>query len=58
MARQPRAVTYTEAMTALHDAYWTVRDLLHSPLSQEILERLQLLQDRLELLLARDNGRR
>jgi hypothetical protein len=51
-------VTYTEAMTALHDAYRTVRDLLHAPLSQEILERLVLLRDRLEVLLHRDNGRR
>ena len=57
MARRPRAVTYTEAMTALHDAYRTVRDLLQAPLSAEILERLVLLRDRLELLLHRDNGR-
>ena len=55
---RPRAVTYTEAMTALHDAYHTVRDLLQTPLSAEILERLVLLRDRLELLLHRDNGRR
>ena len=58
MAPRPRAVTYTEAMTALHDAYLTVRDLVQAPLSADILERLVLLRDRLELLLHRDNGRR
>jgi len=58
MARRPRAVTYTEAMGALLDAYHTVRDLVQTPLSAEILERLVLLRDRLELLLHRDNGRR
>jgi hypothetical protein len=58
MARRPRAVTYAEAMNALHDAYQTLRDLLGSPLGQDIREQLEFLRDRLERLVARDNGRR
>jgi hypothetical protein len=57
MARRPRAVTYAEAMTALHDAYQTLRDLL-SRIDQNTLDQLTLLRDRLERLVARDNGRR
>ena len=58
MARRPRAVTYAEAMAALHDAYLTVSTLLQAHLSHDILEQLELLRGRLELLVARDNGRR
>jgi hypothetical protein len=51
-------VTYREALAALQDAYLTILDIIattqHLP---EALERLQLLADRLERLLARDNGR-
>jgi hypothetical protein len=58
MARRPRAVTYAEAMNALHDAYQTLREFLRSPISQDTREQLVLLHDRLELLVNRDNGRR
>jgi hypothetical protein len=58
MARRPRAVTYVEAMNALHDAHQTLRDLLQSPIGQDIREQLELLRDRLERLVVRDNGRR
>ena len=55
MPRRPRPVTYAEAMAALHDAYLTLRDMLQARISREQLE---LLRDRLELLVTRDNGRR
>jgi hypothetical protein len=58
MARRPRAVTYAEAMNALHDAYQTLRDLLVSRIGQDTREQLELLRDRLALLVNRDNGRR
>ena len=58
MARRPRAVTYAEAMNALHDAYQTLRDLLQSPIGQDLYDQLTLLRDRLERLVTRDNGRR
>jgi len=45
-------------MAALHDAYLTVSTLLQAHLSRDILEQLELLRGRLELLVARDNGRR
>ena len=55
MPRRPRPVLYAEAMAALHDAYLTLRDMLQARISREQLE---LLRDRLELLVSRDNGRR
>jgi hypothetical protein len=58
MAQRPRAVTYATAMDALHDAYLTLRELLAAPISQDTREPLVLLRDRLELIVARDNGRR
>ena len=58
MARRARAVTYAEAMNALHDAYQTLRDLLQSPIGQDLYDQLMLLRDRLERLVTRDNGRR
>jgi hypothetical protein len=45
-------------MDALHDAYLTLRELLAAPISQDTREPLVLLRDRLELVVARDNGRR
>jgi hypothetical protein len=59
MARRPRAVTYAEAMSALLDAYQTLRDLLlRARIPREPREELILLLDRLTLLVHRDNGRR
>jgi hypothetical protein len=59
MARRPRAVTYAEAMTALLDAYQTLRDLLlRARIAKEPRDELLLLLDRLALLVDRDNGRR
>jgi hypothetical protein len=58
MAQRPRAVTYATAMDALLDAYLTLRELLAAPINQDIREPLVLLRDRLELVVARDNGRR
>lgn len=58
MPRRPRAVTYAEAMSALHDIHLTLLSVLQSRLSPGTREQLQLLVGRLELLLRRDNGRR
>lgn len=58
MPRRPRPVLYAEAMDALHDAYLTLRDILQLRLGQQPREQLELLRDRLELLVQRDNGRR
>jgi hypothetical protein len=58
MARRPRAVTYAEAMTALHDAYQTLHAILAARLGPGSIEQLELLRDRLELVVNRDNGRR
>jgi hypothetical protein len=58
MPRRPRAVTYAEAMSALHDIHLTLLSILQSRLSPGTREQLQLLVGRLELLLRRDNGRR
>jgi hypothetical protein len=51
-------VTYAEAMAALHDAYLTLLTILAMRLGQQTREQLELLRDRLELLVSRDNGRR
>ena len=58
MPRRPRPVTYAEAMDALHDAYQTVRDILQLRLGPQPREQLELLRDRLEPVVRRDNGRR
>jgi hypothetical protein len=58
MPRRPRPVTYAEAMDALHDAYQTLLSILQLRLGSQTRERLELLRDRLELLVSRDNGRR
>ena len=58
MPRRPLAVTYTEAMDALLDAYQTLRDLLQARFGQDTREQLELLRDRLALVVERDNGRR
>jgi hypothetical protein len=58
MARRARAVTYAEAMTALHDTQRALIDILQLRLGQNIREQLQLLSETLARLLERDNGRR
>jgi hypothetical protein len=45
-------------MAALHDAYLTLLQILAMRLGQQTREQLELLRDRLELLVNRDNGRR
>jgi hypothetical protein len=56
---RPRAVTYREAMSALHDAYQTLHDLFHAPrMPPNAREQLELLMSRLEILVVRDDGRR
>jgi hypothetical protein len=57
MPRRPRAMTYAEAVSALHDAHLTLLTILQARLPAGIREQLQLLSDRLALLLRRDNGR-
>jgi hypothetical protein len=44
-------------MAALHDAYRTLQSVLRLRLGQQTRERLELLRDRLELLVSRDNSR-
>ena len=58
MPRRPRAVTYAEAMSALQDIHLILLSILQSRLNSGTREQLQLLVDRLDLLLRRDNGRR
>ena len=58
MPRRPRPVLYAEAMAALHDAYQTLLSILQLRLGQQTRERLELLRDRLEPVVRRDNGRR
>ena len=58
MPRRPRPVTYAEAMDALRDAYQTLLAILQLRLGQQPREQLELLRDRLERFVARDNGRR
>jgi hypothetical protein len=59
MPRQRRrAVTYAEAMDALQQTYLTLLNILQLRLSQQTREQLELLRDRLELVVRRDDGRR
>ena len=59
MPRQPRrAVTYVEAMDALQQTYLTLLNILQLRLSQQTREQLELLRDRLALVVHRDDGRR
>ncbi len=58
MPRRPRPVTYAEAMSALHDIYLTLQDILRRRLGQQTREQLELVTERLEPLVRRDNGRR
>jgi hypothetical protein len=51
-------VTYAQAMNALLDAYLTVLQLLELRLGRHTREELELLRDRLALMVRRDNGRR
>lgn len=57
MPRRPRPVLYAEAMAALHDTYRTLQSILQLRLGSQTRERLELLRDRLERLVSRDNGR-
>jgi hypothetical protein len=59
MPRQPRrAVTYAEAMDALQQTYLTLLNILQLRLGQQTREQLELLRERLALVLRRDDGRR
>jgi ribose 1,5-bisphosphokinase PhnN len=51
-------VTYAEAMSALHDIYLTLQNILRRRLGQQTREQLELVTKRLEPLVRRDNGRR
>jgi hypothetical protein len=51
-------VSYAEAMAAPQDAYLTVLQLLELRLGRYTREELELLRDRLALMVRRDNGRR
>lgn len=58
MPRHPPGLRYREAIAALQDASRNIRTVLVIPrLPLEARTLLQLLADRLELLLSRDNGR-
>jgi hypothetical protein len=57
MTRKPRPVSYREAMNALQDAHHTLLQILDTPrLPREVRELVLVLVDRLDLLLARDDG--
>lgn len=57
--RRPRPVTYREALVALQDAHLTIVNILASVRRyQDARQQLGLLVERLERVLARDNGRR
>ena len=59
MPRQPRrAVTYARAMDALQQTYLTLLNILQLRLAQQTREQLELLRDRLALVVHRDDGRR
>ena len=58
MPRRPRPVTYAEAMSALHDIYLALQEILRRRLGQRTREQLELATERLEPLVRRDNGRR
>ena len=51
-------VTYRQAMDALHDAYLTLLNILQLPLEPKTREQLELLLDRLAVVVIRDDGRR
>jgi hypothetical protein len=45
-------------MDALHDAYLTLLNILQLPLEPNTREQLELLLDRLAVVVVRDDGRR
>jgi hypothetical protein len=59
-ARPPRsaAVTYRQAMEALHDTHLTLLQILDMRLEPNARQQLDLLLDRLAALVDRDDGRR
>ena len=59
-ARPPRsaAVTYRQAMEALHDTHLTLLQILDMSLERNTREQLELLLDRLAAMVVRDDGRR
>jgi hypothetical protein len=56
--RRPRPATYREALDAIQDAHLALRSILAGTrLPQQAREQLQLLADRLLVLLNRDDDR-
>ena len=51
-------MTYRQAMDALHDAYLTLLNIQQMPLAPNTREQLEMLLDRLAVVVVRDDGRR
>ena len=57
MARRPRGIPYREAVNALHVTYQTLQRIIDMRMSSAVRSQLLTLQDMLQRIVARDNGR-
>jgi len=57
MPRRPRSFSYDEARDALHVTYRTLQRVLEMRMSSAVRSQLLTLQDMLQRIVARDNGR-
>lgn len=56
MTIRPRAVTYRVALDALREAHLTLRKILETPFTEDTRAQLRRLNDRIGLLVERDDG--
>jgi len=57
MPRRPRSFSYDEARDALYVTYRTLQRVLEMRMSSAVRSQLLTLQDMLQRIVARDNGR-